>query len=80
MTLGKKDAEKALAVLTKDKALRELISTPEGRTRLAAAMVQPIRCGGKDYPSCSECGMLEEDFVDGEHPWEECTVYRVMES
>ncbi|KKL57471.1 hypothetical protein LCGC14_2235100 [marine sediment metagenome] len=28
---------------------------------------------------CPDCGMLKEQFTDG-HPWEECTVYRVMES
>jgi hypothetical protein len=80
MTLGRKDAEKAIASLGGKDSISKLISTPAGRVKLAAAMMQPLRCGGKDYPSCPDCGMLEENFTDGEHPWQECTVYRVMES
>lgn len=33
----------------KDKELKELLSTPEGRKKLADGMVQPVRCGGVDY-------------------------------
>ena len=57
--------------LGKDELLQKLISTPEGRKKLAASMVF--------IPRCFECGMPEAEYMDG-HPWEECTIYRVMES
>lgn len=67
--------------LGREGLISRLISTPEGRLKLAASMVRPTRCGGKNYPppSCSDCGMPESEFVDG-HLWQDCTVYRVMES
>jgi len=29
--------------------LKALLATPEGRKKVAASMVRPIRCGGCDY-------------------------------
>jgi hypothetical protein len=29
--------------------LDELLKTPEGRRKVAASMVRPVRCGGADY-------------------------------
>lgn len=60
--------------LGKEELLRKLISTPEGRRKIAASMVQPGR-----VPRCPDCRMPKSEYTDG-HPWEECTVYRVMES
>jgi hypothetical protein len=35
--------------MTKDQALKQLLSTSEGRQKVAASMVVPIRCGGAEY-------------------------------
>jgi hypothetical protein len=59
----------------RSKRIEDLLNSPEGRRRLAAAMARPIR----PPPCCPRCGMPEAQFTDG-HPWEECTVWRVMES
>jgi len=32
-----------------DDRIRDLISTPEGRAKLAASMAQPKRCGGMHW-------------------------------
>jgi hypothetical protein len=45
--------------ITKEDVLTQLLSTLDGRKQLAAAMVQPLRCGGKDYPSY---GILQDDI------------------
>ena len=55
------------------------IRDPDGGLRVA--MPKATYLDLLEYkPCCFECGMLEENFIDGKHSNEECTVYRVMES
>lgn len=74
--------------LGKEELLRKLISTSEGRRKIGMAMGDYIRdrlrrpsaLSGLVVTCCSKCLMPEDEFIDGEHSEDECTVYRVMES
>jgi hypothetical protein len=59
-------------------AINKLISTPEGRAKLAAAMTQPLRIR-RDYIPCDKCGMHVHTLVDS-HDEIECLLYKIHES
>lgn len=48
--LGEALPKRELTDAEKQAIVARALRTPEGRAKLAAAMMQPIRCGGRDYP------------------------------
>ena len=69
----------------KSETIGRHISSVEGKRKLAMAMGKVIRDRLRQssrlmVPCCPKCAMPEDEYVDGEHSEEECTVYRVMES
>lgn len=43
-------SKRVLTQAEKDALIAAQLRTPQGRAKLAAAMMQPLRCGGRDYP------------------------------
>ena len=47
----------------KDMVIADYLATPEGKRKLAASMVQPIRGVIPDYRPCPVCGEIVRDLV-----------------
>lgn len=65
----------------KKKIIDKLLASPVGRTKLADAMIDPIRQRRYAPPICGTCGMpLPGVMSQMLHTDEECLIYYVMES